>query len=125
MHHLIKPTHCASRESCTPQPRGMLPKVVGNVTVAEKRAYRPLPEISVDVRAQQISRNCSIVRVHVVIAASANEHSDIFPSRAKSRARYALRIMRIAMHACGSFVISRAHVLLNVHHEAFCTIQSQ
>lgn len=116
MHHLIKPTHCASRESCTPQPHGILPKVVGNVAVAEKREliiighYR---KFSFDViRARQISRNWSIMRVHVVIAASANEHSDIFPpSGLKSRGRYALRSMRIAMHARGSFVISRAHVV--------------
>lgn len=37
MHHLIKPTHRALRESCAPQPGGMLPKVIGNVARWPKR----------------------------------------------------------------------------------------
>jgi hypothetical protein len=96
-----------------------------------KRAiHRPLAEIFTDVRTHvavlATGSPAAIARVHVVVAARANEHSDICPSPCpsrrsrrslaageKSRARYANKKYaadRNARARC-SFVISRARVV--------------
>lgn len=98
MVHLIKPTRlmAAFRVNRVHHGHGMLPKAVASIAELRKELIGRYQKFSLTYIRGRFRGTRPIVRVHVVVAASANEHSDIIPLPAQM-----ICIKNYAMHARG------------------------